>query len=232
MPAMKIVNGGYFIVLEGPDCTGKSTIAASLTRALTDCGALAILTREPWGTDQGREVRRWKQHPGESREVALRRAEIFAWEDRAAHVEALIRPAMDMGAVVVCERYWPSTIAYNMAGPVVVPALAPQGSAAARPSANLVWPDLTLALRADPETLADRVAAYRGPDAIPGDSWVEVGRQAAACERYKAIWDAWPTVHPLAIFDARQPLDEVRHAVIETAVGHASEWWEERREER
>lgn len=100
-----------FIVLEGPDKSGKSTQAKRLVAALRRGGLEAVHTREPGGTSLAEAVRRvvldpaLKVHP---------LAELLLYEAaRAQHTHELIVPALKRGAVVVCERYTLATLVYQ-----------------------------------------------------------------------------------------------------------------------
>jgi len=104
---------GCFIVLEGPDKSGKSTQAGLLVRALLEHGRKVIHTREPGGkeVDFAEAIRKLildpkhKVHP---------MAELLLYEAaRAQHVHQLVEPALKKGAIVVCERFTLATLAYQ-----------------------------------------------------------------------------------------------------------------------
>ena len=102
---------GLFIVLEGPDKSGKSTQARLLVAKLRALGNDVLHTREPGGTSFAEEVRRillsndYQVHPV---------AELLLYEaSRAQHTEERLRPALAAGKVVVCERYTLSTTVYQ-----------------------------------------------------------------------------------------------------------------------
>lgn len=102
---------GAFIVLEGPDKSGKSTQAKRLVAALRAEGREAVHTREPGGTGLAEAVRRVVLDP-ELKVHPL--AELLLYEAaRAQHTAELIRPALARGAVVVCERYTLATLVYQ-----------------------------------------------------------------------------------------------------------------------
>ena len=95
---------------EGADGSGKSTQAELLRAALVAEGRDVVLTREPGGTELGEAVRK----------LVLDGPEMGAWAEaalfaasRAEHVEEVIRPALDRGADVVCDRYVHSSLAYQ-----------------------------------------------------------------------------------------------------------------------
>ncbi len=99
-----------FITFEGADGSGKSTQAELLRAALAGDGREVVLTREPGGTELGERIR----------ELVLAGPEMGAWAEaalfaasRAQHVEEVIRPALERGADVVCDRYVDSSLAYQ-----------------------------------------------------------------------------------------------------------------------
>jgi dTMP kinase len=102
---------GLFIVLEGPDKSGKSTQARMLVEALRARGHDVLHTREPGGTAAAEAIRRVLLDPGLTVSPT---AELFLYEaSRAQHTDEVLRPALAAGKVVVCERYTMSTDAYQ-----------------------------------------------------------------------------------------------------------------------
>ena len=103
-----------FITLEGGEGAGKTTVATALADRARARGAEVVLTREPGGTPLGVTIR----------ESLFRSDEpIGAWAeallflaDRAEHVARVIRPSLARGAVVICDRFTDSTIAYQAYG--------------------------------------------------------------------------------------------------------------------
>ena len=101
-----------FITLEGPDGSGKSSQAQTLVEFLRLQGYPVLLTREPGGTPIGEQVRlilnnldNTAMHP---------RTEILLFQSsRAQHVEELIKPHLEKGDLVICDRYANSTLAYQ-----------------------------------------------------------------------------------------------------------------------
>ena len=132
---------GWLITVEGIDGAGKSTQVERLAAALRADGHRVVATREPGATALGRELRRLVL----GRELALAPdAELLLFlADRAEHVATVIGPALRDGAVVLCDRFSDSTLAYQGYGRKAEVARIARWNAEA--SAGVV-PDLTLLL--------------------------------------------------------------------------------------
>ena len=109
---LNVQNPKGFIVLDGVNGCGKSTLQKRLANAIKAKGREALCTREPGGTPLGKELRALVQE-GKAGKIS-ERAELFIFAaDRAEHVSTLIRPALDEGKIVLCDRYFYSTIAFQ-----------------------------------------------------------------------------------------------------------------------
>lgn len=106
---------GFFIAIEGGDGAGKTTQIRLLADALQEKGVTLLVTREPGGTDIGEKLRSLVLEHGNGEVDAHTEALIFA-ASRAAHAHQKIRPALERGEVVVCDRYIDSSAAYQGAG--------------------------------------------------------------------------------------------------------------------
>jgi dTMP kinase len=100
---------GLFLTFEGPDGGGKTTQITRLAERLTAQGYTVTRTREPGGDVVGEKVRNLLLHGDVSPEAELL---LFA-AARAQNVEAVVRPAIDAGHIVLCDRFTDSTIAYQ-----------------------------------------------------------------------------------------------------------------------
>jgi dTMP kinase len=101
-----------FIVFEGGEGCGKSTQTRALYRRLSTDGFGAVLTREPGGTRLGERVRRHLKQTDETPISPL--AELFLIASaRAQLVSEIIRPELEKGKTVICDRFTPSTLAYQ-----------------------------------------------------------------------------------------------------------------------
>ena len=137
---------GYFIVFEGGEGAGKSTQEHLLAEALTDRGLTVVRTREPGGTPAGEEIRRVVLSPDFAGLDPRAEALLFA-AARGEHVARVIRPALERGEVVICDRYLDSSVAYKGFA---------RGLGPARVRDLSLWatgdllPDLTVVLDIDP----------------------------------------------------------------------------------
>lgn len=108
---------GVFITFEGGDGAGKTTQLQLLTAWLEQHGHPYVLTREPGGTDVGLELRDIILH---RKGFLAPRAEALLYAaDRAHHVHTVVRPALERGDVVVQDRFFDSSVAYQGAGRVL-----------------------------------------------------------------------------------------------------------------
>ncbi|MDH4102825.1 MAG: dTMP kinase [Thermoleophilia bacterium] len=99
-----------FVTFEGLDGSGKSTQAELLRKRLEADGEDVIVTREPGGTELGEKIRDLVLHGGHVTPWA--EALLYA-AARAQHVDDVIRPALERGASVICDRYVDSSVAYQ-----------------------------------------------------------------------------------------------------------------------
>ena len=136
---------GVFIVFEGGDGVGKSTQVDRLCRWLTDRGEEVVRTFEPGDSEVGRQIRRLVLDPATG-EMSPRAEALLYAADKAQHLYAVVTPALQRGAVVVCDRYVDSMIAYQGAGRVLQPAEVEQ---VARWATGDLRPHLTVLLDVD-----------------------------------------------------------------------------------
>jgi dTMP kinase len=111
---------GVFIVFEGGEGIGKTTQAKLLKAWLEQEGESVVLSREPGGSDLGIEIRKILLSHSTG-EISPRAEALLYAADRAHHVFSVIRPALAAGEVVISDRYFDSSIAYQGAGRVLEP---------------------------------------------------------------------------------------------------------------
>jgi dTMP kinase len=111
---------GIFIAFEGGEGIGKSTQSKLLKAWLEQEGETVVLSREPGGTDLGVEIRKILLSHSTG-EISPRAEALLYAADRAHHVYSVIRPALARGEVMISDRYFDSSIAYQGAGRVLEP---------------------------------------------------------------------------------------------------------------
>lgn len=142
---------GYFITLEGPDGSGKSTQLELLAIYLRQNGREVVCTREPGGSEAAERLRQLVLDPQLA--IDARTETLLYLAARADHLDKVVRPALSAGKIVLCDRFSDSTLVY-------------QGFVRGLPLTELqqlnvfatggLEPDLTLLLDGDPELLAGR----------------------------------------------------------------------------
>jgi len=138
---------GTFVVFEGGDGVGKTTQAELLCAWLAERGHEVVRTFEPGDTAVGAAIRRIVLDPA-TREMSPRAEALLYAADKAQHLYAVVEPALRRGAVVVCDRYVDSMLAYQGAGRVLaLEELEP----VARWATEDLRPHLTVLLDTDPE---------------------------------------------------------------------------------
>lgn len=144
---------GLFVVFEGGDAVGKSTQVALLVEELRRVGHDVVHTHQPGDTEAGRLIRSIVLDPATGDLSPKAEALLYA-ADKAHHVHAVVRPALDRGAVVVCDRYVDSMLAYQGAGRVLE---LEQVERIARWATDELRPDLTVLLDSDPAEAVARL---------------------------------------------------------------------------
>jgi dTMP kinase len=195
---------GLFITLEGPEGAGKSTNRDYLAARLREQGLDVVLTREPGGTPLAEKVRELLLAPSD--EIMAADTELLlVFAARAQHLAEVIRPALERGAVVLCDRFTDATYAYQGGG---------RGLSVAR-IASLeqfvqgdLRPDLTLVFDLPVEVGLARAAARGRLDRFEqeGQAFFEAVRQAY-------LQRAQGEPQRYSLLDAAQPLEAVQRAI-------------------
>ncbi|TRZ71557.1 MAG: dTMP kinase [Streptomycetaceae bacterium] len=133
---------GIFIVFEGGEGTGKSTQSILLKAWLEQEGETVVLSREPGGSDLGIEIRKILLSHSTG-EISPRAEALLYAADRAHHVFSVIRPALAAGEVVISDRYFDSSIAYQGAGRVLEPG---EVARISRWASESLFPTLTIVI--------------------------------------------------------------------------------------
>jgi dTMP kinase len=179
---MSAARPGLFVTLEGGEGAGKSTAAAGLAALLRAEGREVVLTREPGGTPGAEAIRALLL--GEVPLTPLAQT-MLHFAARADHVERLIGPALARGAVVICDRYYDSTAAYQSYGQDV-----PLGTVEALIALTGLHPDITFLLDLPPALAEARLRAR----ASGSDRYEAMGAEffARVADGFRAIAAACP----------------------------------------
>ena len=188
-------NSGMFIVLEGIDGTGKSTHAARLAEWFQSQGRETITsfepTRGPWGRKLRESASTGRLSPDEELDLFLR--------DRREHVETLIRPGLAAGKVVILDRYYFSTMAYQGARGLDIADIRRRNEEFAPP------PDHLFILDLDVDLALDRIGSR-------GDTANEFEKRDAL-QKCRDIFLSLEKESFARVIDASATLDEVQQAI-------------------
>lgn len=208
-------NRGAFITIEGIEGVGKSTSMGAIRGQLERRGLTVVATREPGGTPFGESVRELILHGRHERGLAPETEALLMFAARAEHLKDVIRPALEHGHWVICDRFTDATLAYQGAGRGVDPALL----AALRGGVQRgLEPDLTLWLDAPVEVGRQRIG-HRTPDHFERET-------LAFFERVRSGYERLAREHAARIqrIDAAASQDEVL-AALERAVDSFVDRW-------
>ncbi|MFN2353074.1 MAG: dTMP kinase [Desulfopila sp.] len=192
---------GCLIVFEGIDGTGKSTQLQLLASHLTQQGLSVVATKEPTNGGYGKKIRQLysdRQQMSITEELAL-----FV-EDRREHVNNVIEPALEAHKIILCDRYFLSTIAYQGAAGADPQEIARLNDFAPRP-------DLAFIFEADPQSSTKRITEQRG-DSLNDFEQLETLQRVAA--QFSALQQSY-----IRRIDALQPVDTIHREVAFHAEG-------------
>jgi len=145
---------GIFVTLEGPDGSGKSTQIEYLKEYFQNHGIQCVFTREPGGTDIGEKLRDIILDKDNNEMSDMTEALLYA-ASRAQHVSELIKPSLDAGKAVICDRYVDSSIAYQGYGRGL-------GESVQKINEYAIFgcmPDITFLIEIDPKVGKHRIKA-------------------------------------------------------------------------
>jgi dTMP kinase len=200
---------GIFIAFEGGEGSGKSTQSKLLKQWLEEEGEEVVLSREPGGTEMGKDLRRILLDHSTG-EISPRAEALLYAADRAHHVFSKIRPALERGEVVITDRYFDSSIAYQGAGRILV-----SGEVAriSRWATESLFPTLTILIDLPAEIGLGRLKSKDRLEVEPLDFH----------ERIRQEYQQLALLDPerYLVVDGRQSVDEI-HAEIIKRVGELS----------
>lgn len=198
---------GTFITFEGSEGCGKSTQIRRLAERLRVLGREVVVLREPGGTPVGERIRHLLQHDPEAAAMKPEAELLLFAASRAQLVREVIRPALDRGAVVLCDRFLDSTTVYQG----VARALDRQDVAAINAFAvGGTLPDLTILLDLETTEGCRRASSRKGP----ADRMEQEGVAFYEAVRHGYLERAREAPERFAIIDASPDEERVEDAVI------------------
>lgn len=191
---------GYFITLEGPDGSGKTTVANAVTERLTQAGIEVVHTREPGGIEIAEEIRKIILDPKNTTMDAKTEALLYA-ASRRQHLVERVLPAVNAGKTVICERFVDSSLAYQGYGRRI--------GLDEVLSINLfaidnIFPDMTIYLDVNEQVGIDRLQDRSFKDRLDQES-IEFHHRVK--DGYKEVLSRFKD--RISIVDASQELDKV-----------------------
>ncbi|MFE7324215.1 dTMP kinase [Streptomyces sp. NPDC057565] len=162
-PAVASAATGFFLALEGGDGAGKSTQVEALAEWIRAKGHEVVVTREPGATPVGKRLRSILLDVS-SAGLSNRAEALLYAADRAEHIDSVVRPALERGAIVISDRYIDSSVAYQGAGRDLSPT---EIARISRWATNGLVPHLTVLLDVDPETARERFT--EAPDRLESE---------------------------------------------------------------
>ncbi|WLQ42315.1 dTMP kinase [Streptomyces laculatispora] len=162
-PAVAPAATGFFLALEGGDGAGKSTQVEALAEWIRAKGHEVVVTREPGATPVGKRLRSILLDVS-SAGLSNRAEALLYAADRAEHVDSVVRPALERGAIVISDRYIDSSVAYQGAGRDLAPT---EIARISRWATSGLVPHLTVLLDVDPETARERFT--EAPDRLESE---------------------------------------------------------------
>mgnify|MGYP000733875607 CR=1 FL=1 len=198
------MKSGKFITIEGIEGVGKSTNIAFIQSQLEAKGIKTLLTREPGGTELGEQLRNLLLHGGD---VSDKAELLMMFASRAQHIEEKIKPALESGVWVICDRFTDSTFAYQGGGRQLELDWIKQLESLVHESFQ---PDLTLLLDAPVEVGRERACKRSAADRIEAEDLAFFNRVRDMFLARSKEYDRYQVV------DATQSLEQVQVDIANT----------------
>ena len=197
---------GLLISFEGSEGCGKSTQIQILARKLESLGHTVRLVREPGGTPIGEEIRHTLKHSEHNHNMTAEAELLLMNASRAQLVREIIRPALDAGEIVLCDRFFDSTTAYQGHGRGLNLA---QVQSIIAFAVGATRPNLTLLLEAPDAVTQQRISVRQSKGPVVRDRIEEA--DAAFFNRVKEGFNAIASTEPERVkrVDASKTVEEV-----------------------
>lgn len=201
---------GYFITFEGPDGSGKSTVAKKICEKLMADGYEVVHTREPGGIEISEEIRNIILDPKNTAMDAKTEALLYA-AARRQHLVERVFPAVEQGKIVICERFLDSSLAYQGFGRK----LGMQEVLDVNLFAiDNTYPDVTIYLDVDEQIGLDRLKNRSFKDRLDQES---IDFHHRVSQGYKEVLKKF--ADRIKVIDASKSLEEVVENSYKTVLG-------------
>ena len=200
-----------FITFEGIEGTGKSTQITRVKEYFEAQGKEVFLTLEPGGSRVGQELRKMLLHVDNKDLTPI--TELFLYlADRAQHISQVIRPELEAGKVVLCDRFADSTVVYQGYGRGLDTTMLRQLNDVA---VDGLWPDLTIVLDIDPEIGLKRATLRNIEDGIAKEEGRFEAEHISFHRRIREGYLTWAAMNRdrIRVADAAGTPDEVFEAI-------------------
>ena len=198
---------GVFITIEGVDGCGKTTQREALIVHLRELGWEIQLTREPGGDAMAEKIRDLVLDPVNTAISDLTEAYLYA-ASRAQNVHAMVRPALQSGKAVVCDRFVDSSIAYQGGGRQLGTQRVAQIN---KEAVGGCWPDITVYLRMEPEKALSRRLNASEPDRLEREKESFFVR---TYEAYEELYAKEENKARVITVDASRTIEEVTQQML------------------
>ena len=193
---------GIFIAFEGGEGTGKSTQSKLLAKWLEEQGKKVVLTHEPGGSDLGKELRHILLGH-QTGDISPRAEALIFAADRAHHAYQVIRPALERGDVVITDRYFDSSAAYQGAGRILNPS---EVARISRWATESLYPTLTILIDIPAEVGLNRLQSKDRLESQPLDFHERV--------RQEFLQIAMMDPERYFVINGMQSVDEIQNQII------------------
>lgn len=201
------MNRGVFIVFEGPDGAGKSTQIRLLSEYLSRKGYEVTVSREPGGCALAEEIRTIILDPRHEEMLPVTEVLLYA-AARAQHVGEVIKPALDAGKIVICDRYVHSSFAYQGYGRELGERMVMDIN---QHAVLGVWPEKVFLFQVDPHLARKRMVGRAIPDRLESEKSEFHQR---VLEGFTKLADEYPEV--IEIVDSSADIEAVCRQICES----------------
>ena len=198
---------GLFITFEGSEGTGKTTQIQRLANHLENIGREVVISREPGGTPLGEDIRHLLKHADSGANMVPRAELLLFAASRAQHVDELIRPNVEQGKVVICDRFLDSTTVYQGVARAIDSDIVATINQVAIAS---TLPDLTVLIDLDPEEGFRRIQSR---NTEPPDRMEQEHMDFYKAVRQGYLEEASKHKDRFLVIDGTQTMDEVEQAI-------------------